>query len=153
MFLFEAKGLICLITKLIIMADQSKLDQYKGFKIPENVCKIKENTRLFLPLNKIWYELFANGQKEWEVRGINDIFNQKTVKLGRTVEIRKGYQSNPIWGVIKDKIVVDSMEEIPKTIYDKTVPPSVQENPEVINFINAYKDKYKEFILFKIQIE
>jgi hypothetical protein len=135
------------------MADQSKLDQYKGFQIPESGCEINENNRLFLPLNKIWYELFSNGQKEWEVRGINDIFNQRTVELGRTVEIRKGYQLNPIWGIIKDKLVVDSMEKIPKTIYDKTVPPSVQENPEVVNFIKEYKDKYKEFILFKIQIE
>lgn len=135
------------------MADQSKLNQYKGFKIPENEYKIKENSRLFLPLNQIWYELFANGQKEWEIRGISDNFNQKTVKLGRTVEIRKGYQSNPLWGIIKDKLVVDSMEEIPKTIYDKTVPPSVRENSEVIGFIENYKDKYKKFILFKIQIE
>jgi hypothetical protein len=135
------------------VADQSKLDQYKGFKIPENEYKIKENSRLFLPLNQIWYELFANGQKEWEIRGISDNFNQKTVKLGRTVEIRKGYQSNPLWGIIKDKLVVDSMEEIPKTIYDKIVPPSVQENPEVVDFIKNYKGKYKEFILFKIQIE
>lgn len=135
------------------MADQSKLDQYKGFNIPDNEYKIRENSRLFLPLNQMWYELFANGQKEWEIRGINDNFNQKTVKLGRTVEIRKGYQSNPLWGIIKDKIVVDSMEKIPKTIYDKTVPPSVQEKPEIIDFIMKYKDKYKEFILFKIEIE
>lgn len=135
------------------MADQSKLDQYKGFQIPEIENKIKENSRLFLPLNQVWYELFANGQKEWEIRGICDNFNQKTVKLGRTVEIRKGYQSDPLWGIIKEKLVVDSIEKIPKTIYDKIVPPSVQEKPEVINFIMKYKDKYKEFILFKIQIE
>ncbi len=135
------------------MAGQSKLDQYKGFNIPENESKIKESSRLFLPLNHIWYELFANGQKEWEIRGISDNFNQKTVKLGRTVEIRKGYQSSPLWGIIKDKLIVDSMEEIPKTIYDKVVPPSVQEKPEVIDFIMKYKDKYKGFILFKIQIE
>lgn len=137
----------------IYVDDQSKLDQYRGFKIPENEYKIKEKSRLFLPLNQIWYELFANGQKEWEIRGISDNFNQKTVKLGRTVEIRKGYQSNPLWGIIKDKLVVDSMEEIPKTIYDKTVPPSVQENSEVIGFIENYKEKYKKFILFRIQIE
>lgn len=153
LLLIKAKRLICFIIKLTVVADQSKLDQYKGFQIQENENKIKENSRLFLPLNQTWYELFANGQKEWEIRGISDNFNQKTVKLGRTVEIRKGYQSDPLWGIIKEKLVVDSIEKIPKTIYDKTVPPSVQEKPEVIDFIMKYNDKYKKFILFKIQIE
>ena len=135
------------------MADQSKLDQYEGFEIPENKYRIKEKNRLFLPLNQIWYELFVNGQKEWEMRGINDIFNQKTVTLGRTIEIRRGYKLDPIWGIIKEKLIVNSVDEIPKTIYNKTVPPSVQEDPEVVEFIQNYKKQYKKFIVFRIQIK
>jgi len=135
------------------VSDQSKLNQYEGFEIPKSEYQIKEKNRLFLPLNHLWYGLFADGQKEWEIRGMNNIFNSKTVELGRTVEIRKGYQSDPIWGIIKERLIVNSMEEIPKIIYDKIIPPSVQENPEVVNFINIYNNKYKKFILFRIQIE
>lgn len=135
------------------MADQTKLDQYEGFEIPENKYKIKEKSRLFLPLNQIWYELFVNGQKEWEIRGISDTFNQKTITLGRTVELRKGYQSDSIWGIIKERLIVNSIEEVPKVIFDKIIPPSVQEDPEVINFINSYNNRYGKFILFRIEIE
>lgn len=147
------KKLICLINTFTNVSNQSKLDQYEGFEIPKNKHEIIGKNRLFLPLNQLWYSLFADGQKEWEMRGMNNIFNSKTVELGRTVEIRKGYQSDPIWGTIKERIIVNSMEEIPKIIYDKIIPPSVQEDPEVIDFINIYNSKYEKFILFRIQIE
>jgi len=47
--------------------------------------------RLFVPLNKEWYNLFAAGKKKWEIRGYGPRFNEKTVKEGRLVELRKGY--------------------------------------------------------------
>ena len=35
--------------------------------------------RLFVPLNKHWYDLFANGKKKWEIRGVGPLFNPGTV--------------------------------------------------------------------------
>ncbi len=43
---------------------------------------------------------FLDGEKEWEMRGVNGVFNPRNVKKGRTVEIRRGYKDNPIWGII-----------------------------------------------------
>ena len=49
--------------------------------------------RLFVPLNKEWYNLFLAGKKKWEIRGYSSRFNEKTVKVGRDVELRKGYMT------------------------------------------------------------
>jgi hypothetical protein len=132
---------------------QITLDEYRDFKIPERIDRIKVENRLFLPLDERWYQLFLKGEKEWEMRGINGGFNFKTVKEGRTVELRRGYQYDAIWGTISDVLIVKSIQEIPKSIYDKTIPPSVQENPEVIDFVQNYTKKYEKLILFRIQIK
>ena len=31
--------------------------------------------RLFVPLNKHWYDLFLEGKKKWEIRGLSNRFN------------------------------------------------------------------------------
>lgn len=135
------------------VTSQLTLDGYEGFKIPERIDRIKVGNRLFVPLNNRWHRLFLNGEKEWEMRGFNGGFNSKTVKKGRTVELRRGYQHDSIWGTISDVLIVKSIKEIPKSIYDKTIPPSVQDNPKVIDFVQNYEKKYDKFILFRIQIK
>jgi hypothetical protein len=133
-----------------MQSDQLKLNHF--FEVPEQIDKIKKSNRLFLPLDTKWYQLFREGKKHWELRGINDIFNTKTIKEGRTVELRRGYQSDPLWGVITERMVVNSFKEIPSTIFDETIPPDVRNDPGVMTFVKNYKNKYGKFILFKIRI-
>lgn len=133
-----------------MQSDQLKLHHF--FELPERIDRIKKNNRLFLPLDEKWYQLFREGKKNWELRGINDIFNTKTIKEGRTVELRRGYQSDPLWGIITERLVVNSFKEIPPTIFDETIPPSVRNDPNVMAFVKNYKDRYDKFILFKIRI-
>ena len=135
-----------------MQSDQLKFHHFDGFEMPEQIYKIKKSNRLFLPLDEKWYQLFREGKKKWELRGINDIFNTRTIKEGRTVELRRGYQSDPLWGIITERLVVNSFKEIPSTIFDKTIPPAVRNDPDVMAFIKNYKDKYNKFILFKIRI-
>jgi hypothetical protein len=71
---------------------QITLDKYKGFNIPKCIDRINAENRLFVPLDERWHQLFSNGEKEWEMRGINGIYNTKSVRKGRTVELRRGYQ-------------------------------------------------------------
>ncbi|MGB2842968.1 MAG: hypothetical protein WBC40_10940 [Halobacteriota archaeon] len=99
-----------------------------------------------------WYQLFREGKKNWELRGINNIFNTKNIKEGRTVELRRGYQSNPLWGVITERLVVNSFNEIPSKIFDETIPPAIRNDPDIGAFLKSYKEKYDKFILFKIRI-
>lgn len=135
------------------MAEQLTLDKYKGFKLSQRVDRINAENRLFIPLDERWYQLFISGEKQWEMRGVNGLFNSRSVRKGRTIEIRRGYKDNPIWGIIIDRLIVKSIDEIPKEIYDKTIPPSVQNNPEVIDFVQSYVKKFDKLILFKICIK
>ena len=135
------------------MASQLTLDEYKGFKLSKRIDRINTENRLFIPLDERWYQLFLSGEKEWEMRGANGLFNSRSVRKGRTVEIRRGYKDNPIWGIIIDRLIVKSIDEIPKEIYDKTIPPSVQNNPDVIDFVQSYVKKFDKLILFKIRIK
>jgi len=130
--------------------DQLKLHRF--FELPEQVDRINKSSRVFLPLDDKWYQLFREGKKNWELRGINDVFNTRNIKEGRTVELRRGYQSNPLWGIITERMVVNSFNEIPLTIFDETIPPRVRDDPDVKDFLKSYKNKYKKFILFKIKI-
>lgn len=135
-----------------MQSDQLRFHYFDGFEMPEQIYKIKKSNRLFLPLDEKWYQLFREGKKKWELRGINDIFNTRTIKEGRTVELRRGYQSDPLWGIITERLVVNSFKEIPSTIFDETIPPAVRNDPDVMAFVKSYKDKYDTFILFKIRI-
>jgi hypothetical protein len=135
-----------------MQSDQLKFHHFDGFVMPEQIYKIKKSNRLFLPLDEKWYQLFREGKKKWELRGINDIFNTKTIKEGRTVELRRGYQSNPLWGIITERLVVNSFKEIPSAIFEETIPPVVRNDPDIMAFVKSYKDKYDNFILFKIRI-
>jgi hypothetical protein len=134
------------------VAGQLTLDKYEGFKLSKRIDRINTENRLFIPLDERWYQLFLSGEKEWEMRGANGVFNSRGIRKGRTVELRRGYKANPIWGIITDRLIVKSIDEIPKEIYDKTIPPSVQNNPEVIDFVQSYVKKYDKLILFKIRI-
>jgi hypothetical protein len=135
------------------VAGQQTFDKYEGFKLSERSDRINTANRLFIPLDERWYQLFLSGEKEWEMRGVNGLFNSRSVRKGRTVEIRRGYKANPIWGIIIDRLIVKSIVEIPKEIYDKTIPLSVQNNPEVIDFVQSYVKKYDKLILFQIHIK
>lgn len=131
-------------------SDQIKLQRF--FEMPDFKEKIKKETRLFLPLNEKWYKLYHEGEKCWELRGVNDIFNFKTIREGRTVELRRGYKSDPLWGIITECMAVNSFDEIPSTIFDKTIPNPVRNDPEVKSFLKQYSEKYNKFILFRIKI-
>jgi len=133
-----------------MQSDQIKLHRF--FEIPESKDKIKKESRLFLPLDERWYNLFREGKKHWELRGVNDIYNFKTIKEGRTVELRRGYQSDPLWGIIKERLEVRSFEEIPSIILNETIPIPARNDPDVKSFLDEYKKKYDKFILFKIEL-
>ena len=135
------------------MTGQLTLDQYEGFGIPKHIDRINVNNRLFIPLDERWHKFFLSGEKEWEMRGVNGTFNSKTVRKGRTVEIRRGYQYDPVWGIISDRLIVKSLDDIPKSIYDKIIPPSIQQDPDVLEFVQNYADKYNKLILFRIELQ
>jgi len=132
--------------------NQCKLDHISGFKIPKHTVKLRKTNRLFLPLDNRWYQLFREGKKKWELRGYSDIFNLRTIREGKTVEIRRGYNSHSLWGIIDESMIVNSIDDIPQNILDETIPPEVRNDPDVMNFLQDYEKKYDRYILFKIRL-
>lgn len=107
--------------------------------------------RLFMPVQAKWHELYENRVKKWELRGVDEKFNDRTIFPGRRVEIRRGFNHDPLWGTIENKIIVNKIEDIPSDIYEQTIPESVRETSE--EFLSEYKAKHNKFIVFKIAID
>ena len=108
--------------------------------------------RLFLPLNKMWYDLFVSGQKTWELRGINSQYNEKTVYLGRAVEIRSGYKNGAKFGKIDAYIIAKSWDDLPQNVKTGIIPEHLNEDKKAMKFLESYLEHYKDagFIVFKI---
>jgi hypothetical protein len=107
--------------------------------------------RLFVPLNKHWYDLFANGKKKWEIRGVGPLFNPGTVRVGRDVELRRGYaKEGAIWGKIVEVHVVSTVYIPIINIMDDLFP--IPTNSPLWSEIREYNAKYSEFIVFKIEV-
>ena len=108
--------------------------------------------RLFVPLNKEWYNLFLAGKKKWEIRGYSSRFNEKTVKVGRDVELRKGYmKEDAIWGKIVEVHIVSTVYIPIINIMDELFP--IPANSPLWNEIREYNTKYPKFVVFKIEVK
>ena len=108
--------------------------------------------RLFVPLNKHWYDLFANGKKKWEIRGVGPLFNPGTVRVGRDVELRRGYaKEGAIWGKIVEVHVVSTVYIPIINIMDDLFP--IPNNSPLWNEIREYNARYPKFVVFKIEVK
>ena len=107
--------------------------------------------RLFVPLNKHWYDLFLEGKKKWEIRGLGNRFNRQTVRVGRDVELRRGYaKEGAIWGKIVEVHIVSTVYIPIINIMDDLFP--IPTNSPLWSEIREYNAKYSEFIVFKIEV-
>lgn len=112
----------------------------------------QDKDRLFVPLNKQWYDLFKAEKKLWEIRAVSPRFNHKTVYTGRTVELRRGYAvKGALWGVIIDVMEIDNIYNIPEPIIDEAIPISTSDRL-AWDMIDEYNEKYDNFIIFKIKL-
>ena len=77
---------------------------------------------LWTPLTKEFYRDYVEGVKTAELRSISPRFNQKTVRVGRSVRFAKGYRPET---VIKPEPVITkvhkygSLEEIPDYLWER----------------------------------
>jgi len=107
---------------------------------------------LFLPLNTFWFNEFAYGRKKWEIRGIGNQYNKKTVRIGREVTLRRGYNTNDELGGIITKIVTTTnIWDLKTEILKEAISDTLIKQPSVLKWIETYNEKYNEFIVFKIE--
>ena len=74
--------------------------------------EMREN-RLFVPLSTKPYEWFKSGRKSWELRKYARYFTREHVRVGRMVELRRGYtnRESALWGRISEVIATPSLSE------------------------------------------
>lgn len=92
--------------------------------------------------------MFLQKTKTWEIRGISNRFNPNTVKTGRKVEIRRGYQKNgALWGTIGKIVTIDNIFDLPEDIFNAAIP---TEDKDLMTQIERYNYKYQQFIVFEV---
>lgn len=107
--------------------------------------------RLFVPLNKHWYDLFLEGKKKWEIRGLSNRFNRQTVRVGRDVELRRGYaKEGAIWGKIVEVHIVSTVYIPIINVLEELFP--IPKSSPLWDEIQEYNAKYSKFIVFKIEV-
>lgn len=108
------------------------------------------NKPLFIPLKREFFEAFKDGTKTWELRGINNNFNEKTVVLERKTILALGYTKTRIEGKISNIVLMDAGNEIKQiAIWNNIIPSTINAS----DFIEYYLNKYEHFIIFKIQLK
>jgi hypothetical protein len=68
--------------------------------------------RLFVPLASDPFRWFASGDKTWELRAMRGQYNAKNVRVGRRVELRRGYSTpDSLWGTIEAVVGAGSIAD------------------------------------------
>lgn len=66
--------------------------------------------RLFVPLATAPYRWFESGKKTWELRVKRGQYNTKNVRVGRPVELRRGYSTpDSIMGTIAEVVEAENI--------------------------------------------
>lgn len=112
-----------------------------------------DHDRLFVPLKSEFFQAFKDREKEWELRGVNDQFNQNTVEEERVVELRKGYSGNSIWGFVEDIRTFDSIDEVADHIPFQKIDPAAESRDEFVDRAKEILSTYDRFIAFKVDLD
>jgi ASC-1-like (ASCH) protein len=68
--------------------------------------------RLFVPLADEPFNWFSSGQKKWELRRFGRQYTRKHVRVGRCVELRRGYRGpDALWGKIISIVEAQGIED------------------------------------------
>lgn len=110
----------------------------------------ESDDRLFVPLKTEHYRAFEAGEKEWELRGINNQFNPEQVVKGRVVELRRGYSTDDsLWGTITDVATFDSLDVIPIQLDHTLIVPGATRE-EFLTGAQELLGDYDEYIAFRV---
>ena len=109
--------------------------------------------RLFVPLEGIHYDAFANGCKVYELRKLERRFTEKHVYPGRKTTLCYGYgKRSRLYGVIKKVFIFESLSETFEILHWKEILPYAQN----INDAHDQAQKYvsdSKIIVFKPDIQ
>jgi ASC-1-like (ASCH) protein len=101
--------------------------------------------RLFVPLAHQPFRWFQSGEKKWELRRFGRQYTPKHVRVGRRVELRKGYKGpDALWGKILDVIQAKNVDDFFNKVPFKDVIPIASSREDAVkiatNILNVDPD-------------
>jgi ASC-1-like (ASCH) protein len=101
-----------------------------GRQLPADRAKLD---RLFVPLATDPFNWFVVGKKKWELRRRGRQYTRHHVRVGRSVEFRRGYRGREVlWGEIVAVIEADNIEEFFRKVPFREVIPTASSVEEAI---------------------
>jgi hypothetical protein len=89
--------------------------------------------RLFVPLAALPFAWFCSGKKKWELRRFGKQYTPKHVRVGRRVELRKGYRgTDALWGEILDVVEAKGVDEFFNKVHFREVIPVADSREQAI---------------------
>lgn len=114
---------------------------------------LPENDRLFLVLNQDPFDDFVKRGKKYELRRYEGRFCEKTIFLGRKVELSCGYgKKHRKWGEIGKHIVIGGLEEIFEQIDFKLIEPRLNSKEEAVEDVKKLLGESPEYIAFEVNL-
>jgi ASC-1-like (ASCH) protein len=99
--------------------------------------KLKQD-RLFVALSEEPFEWFRSGHKKWELRKLGRQFTTKHVRIGRRVELRKGYRGPAsLWGEIVRVIEAPSIDQFFEQVPFEEVIPAARSRENAVEIASA----------------
>jgi ASC-1-like (ASCH) protein len=88
---------------------------------------------LFVPLADQPFAWFRSGRKRWELRRFGRQYTPKHVRVGRRVELRRGYKGPEVlWGEIVEVIQANGIEDFFSKVYFKEVVPVAESREDAV---------------------
>jgi hypothetical protein len=114
--------------------------------------------RLFVPLATDPYRWFESGVKQWEVRRMTGSFSLEHVRLGRLVELRRGYSTpDSIWGHVAGIVVAESLADLYRKVPYLQVTPLAASLDEALavasKILGIDPDQATALIAFRVECD
>jgi hypothetical protein len=94
--------------------------------------------RLFVPLADQPFAWFRSGRKKWELRRFGRQYTPKHVRIGRRVELRRGYKGpDVLWGEILDVVEANGVDDFFSKVYFKDVIPVADTREQAVEIVTA----------------
>ena len=115
--------------------------------------------RLFVPLAAEAWEWFHSGKKRWELRRHRGQFKESGLRLGRRVELRKGYRdpATALWGTLTAVRLGACVEDLLQSLDFREVIPTADNYADAVkqacNILGIDPRNRTEVIAFRVELD
>ncbi len=83
------------------------------------------------------FNWFQSGQKKWELRKFGRQYTPDHVRVGRPVELRRGYNTpDALWGEVGEVVIADNVADFFDQVHFSEVIPVARSKAEALEMAN-----------------